>query len=96
MKNEDLVRRLNSVGKAAFVEHYSLFKSFADGEISRQRCIDTLVAKGTSNPEGAAIRVGNAALIFRASKEQEALSLIAASNKVPSHVVRAARDLTLK
>lgn len=96
MTNEELVRKLNSVGNAAFVEHYSLFKSYAAGGVSRQRCIDMLVVSGASNPEGAAIRTSNAELIFRAGMEQEALSLIAASSKVSSNIVRAARDLALK
>ena len=95
MKNDELVRKLNSVGKAAFVEHYSLFKSYAEGSISRQRCIDLLVANGASNPEGAAIRASNAVLIFRAGMDQEALSLISVSSKVPSNIVRAASELVL-
>lgn len=95
MNNEKLVRKLNSVGKAAFVEHYSLFKSYAEGAISRQRCVDLLVASGASNPEGAAIRVSNAVLIFRAAMDQKALTLISSSSRLPSSVVRAARELAV-
>jgi hypothetical protein len=96
MQKEELVRKLNSVGKAAFVEHYSLFKSYAEGEISHQRCIDMLVASGISNSGGADIRISNASLIFRSKMEHEALALVAASARVPSSIVRAAKELMLK
>ncbi len=95
MNIEELIRKLNSVGKAAFVEHYPSFKSYAEGSISRQRCIDLLVESGISNPEGAAIRASNAVLIFRAGMEHEALSLILLSRRVPSNIVRAASELAL-
>ena len=93
MKSEDLKRRLNSVGKAAFVDNFSLLKSCADGQISRQSCIESLVAKGVSNMEGASIRVSNATTIFRADMEYDALTLVLESNRVPSTVVKAARRI---
>jgi hypothetical protein len=93
MRNEDLIRKLNSVGKAAFVENFALLKSHADGHISRQRCIDSLVAKGVSNTEGASIRAGNAATIFRAAMEYEALNLVLDSTRLPSTVIQTARQI---
>lgn len=93
MNNENLMRKLNSVGKAAFVENFSLFKSYADGNISRQRCIDSLVTKGVSNVEGASIRVGNAAVIFRASMEYQAFVLVSSSTRIPYGVIQMARQM---
>ena len=93
MKNDELIRKLNSVGKAAFVENFSLFKSYADGLISRTKCIDSLVASAVSNMDGAAIRTSNAELIFRAGAARDALEIISKSGRVPADVVSAARAL---
>lgn len=95
MHKEDLIRKLNSVGKAAFVEHFSLFQSCAAAEITRQECIDTLVASGLSNSAGAAIRTGQASLIFRFHREYEALALVTSAD-VPPATIKAAHDLIAK
>jgi hypothetical protein len=71
MKADEVTRKLNSVGKAAFVANFSSFRAYASGAISREKCIDSLVAAGVSNREGAAIRASNAVLIFRAGMERE-------------------------
>ena len=44
MNEEQLIRKLNSVGKKAFVENYKIFESHATGRISREFAIDTLVS----------------------------------------------------
>jgi len=43
MDDTDLDKKLKSVGKAAFVSHYELFRDFTNGRISRADAIETLV-----------------------------------------------------
>lgn len=93
MRGIDMERKLNSVGKQAFVEHYELLQRFAAGSISREDAIAKLVDQGVSNDAGAAIRVGNAKLIFENAWESEALRLVLASKRLPHTVVSEARNL---
>ena len=64
MNGEELIRKLNSVGKRAFVENYEIFENFASGNLSRESAIELLVSSGVSNEAGAAIRLGNVKQIF--------------------------------
>lgn len=93
MKDKELIRKLNSVGKTVFATNFSLFKSFAERAISRQRCINSLVLSGVSNEEGAAIRTSNAELIFRSCREYDALLLVSKSTRIAPSAVRAASAL---
>ncbi|MDE1345580.1 hypothetical protein [Vibrio aestuarianus] len=93
MDDVELDKKLKSVGKAAFVSHYELFRDFTNGRISRADAIETLVTKKVSNEAGAAIRVGNAKLIFENSREQDALDLILQSNRVDNNIRDLARKL---
>ncbi|HHF3141645.1 MULTISPECIES: hypothetical protein [Vibrio] len=93
MDDTDLDKKLKSVGKAAFVSHYELFRDFTNGRISRADAIETLVTNKVSNEAGAAIRVGNAKLIFENSREQDALDLILQSNRVDNKIRDLARKL---
>jgi hypothetical protein len=82
MNEAQLIRKLQSVGKRAFVENYQLFESYAAGKISRESAIGTLVGSGVSNEAGAAIRVGNAKRIFDARKQRSALEMICDSRRI--------------
>lgn len=82
MKLEELARKLNSVGKRIFVAHYDLFEDYAEGRLSRNQIIRELVRLNISNEAGAAIRVGNAKLIFEAHKEMEAIAIILQSERI--------------
>ena len=93
MKKEELVRRLNSVGKQAFVEHFELFRKYALGVTSREHAVNELVELGVSNDSGAGIRVGNAKRIFESLKEKEALDLIIESNRLTPFFMTEARRL---
>jgi len=93
MNNEQLIRKLNSVGKQAFVENFNLFQTYASGRLSRDQAIKELVQLGVSNDSGAGIRVGNAKLIFDAGKEMDALSVILDSERMPPSVLAEARRL---
>jgi hypothetical protein len=93
MNRTDLIRKLNSIGKQAFVEHFYLFKNHASGRINRNDAVDELVNLGISNEAGAGIRVGNAKLIFEAQQEADALGIILESKRLPISVIGEARRL---
>ncbi len=93
MTEQELVRKLNSVGKAAFVVYFQLFKEMSAERISRAACIDYLVNKKVSNLAGAAIRTGNARQIFQAGMEREALEIVAKSSRVDVAITSAAHNL---
>ena len=80
MNNDDLVRKLNSVGKQAFVKYFDLFKWYAHGKITKEESISILLEERVSNDNGAAIRVGNAKIIFDNCRELNALRIIVQSN----------------
>lgn len=93
MDEKELIRKLNSIGKQAFVTHFALFKKYASGQISRNIAIDELVKLRVSNNSGAGIRVGNAKLIFEAKLEADALDIIIDSRRLSASVVSEARKL---
>lgn len=93
MDDTDLDKKLKSVGKAAFVANYELFQSFSAGRVSRADAIETLVRNKVSNKAGAAIRVGNAKLIFENGRELDALDLVLQSNRVNNDIHDLARKL---
>lgn len=93
MNREQLIRKLNSVGKKAFVENYDIFESYATRRITRESAIDALVSLGVSNEAGASIRVGNAEQIFNAQKQIEALDIICDSRRVSRFTVVQAESL---
>jgi len=76
MVRERLTRKLNSVGKEAFVIHYYLFKEYANNRITQEMAIQRLVGKGRSNQAGASIRLGNAKSIFGEKGNGEALIMV--------------------
>ena len=88
-----LKRKLNSVGKQAFVEHFYLFQKHASGAISRKQAIYELVKHRVSNEAGAGRRVGSAKLIFDAKKEIDALSIVLEAKRIPASVIAAAKDI---
>ena len=93
MDDIELDKKLKSVGKAAFVSNYELFQNFTAGRISRAGAIETLVRKKVSNEAGAAIRIGNAKLIFENGRELDALDLVLQSNRVNNDIRDLARKL---
>ncbi len=93
MNNEELKRKLNSVGRAAFVEYFELFESYSNGKIQKDKCIEELVKNGVSNESGAAIRCSNAILIFKAKKEKEALQMVLESKRLPFNVMKKAVEI---
>lgn len=93
VKENELIRKLNSVGKTIFVEYFLTFKSFSSGQFPREKCIELLVSKKVSNEAGAAIRIGNAKQIFESKKECDALIIISESSRLSSDTVNKAKQL---
>ena len=93
MGHQELVRKLNSVGKAAFVEYVDLFEDYANGRRRKEDCIEILVRDGVSNEAGAAIRVSNAKRIVEEGATYEALRIISESTRLPTMVAAKARVL---
>lgn len=96
MNEQELTRKLNSVGKTIFVQYFHAFKMYADGMTSKEKCINLLVTDKVSNDNGAAMRCGNAKQIFQAKMERYALEIITKSNRLPDTIVDDARSLILK
>ena len=93
MDGDTLVRKLNSVGKQVFVEHFALFQKLAKGELTNDECIERLVSQEVSNENGAAIRCGNAKQIFESNAEKEALLTVISSNRLSQTVIEHAQKL---
>jgi len=91
--SDDLIRKLNSVGKRAFVENYLLFQSYATGKVSKEEAIDQLVKLGVSNESGASIRLSNAKAIFANSHSKDALVIIVESTNLPSGIIKKTKIL---
>ena len=86
MKTDELTRKLNSVGKSAFVQNFDLFESYFKGQLSKAECIEKIVRSGVSNESGAAIRCSNAILIFKNKQEIEALKMVIQSKRLPYEI----------
>jgi hypothetical protein len=82
-----LTRKLNSVGKEAFVDHYYLFKDYANNKLTKDSAIQKLVGVGRSNEEGASIRLGNAKTIFTENGNCEALLSTTSSQSMSRNVI---------
>jgi len=93
MNENELVRKLNSVGKKAFVMCFELYRDYAEGIISRETCIERQVSLGLSNESGAAIRCGNAKAIFKGEMVCEALGLISTSGRLSVETINTAKEL---
>lgn len=93
MDKERLIRKLNSVGKEAFVSHYFLFKDYASHRIHKDEAINKLVDVGRSNKAGAAMRLGNAMAIFHEQENGEALIIVQQSKRVSEATRRAAKAI---
>ena len=93
MEEQELIRKLNSVGKKIFVEYFFTFQSYAKGQLSRENCIELLVTNKVSNANGAAIRCGNAKLIFEAIMEYHALEIVTESTRLSYDIIDNAQKI---
>jgi hypothetical protein len=93
MDGNTLVRKLNSVGKRVFVEHFALFQKLAKGELTKDECIERLVSLNVSNENGAAIRCGNAKQILQSNAENDALLAVINSTRLSQTVIEHAQQI---
>lgn len=90
MNDEQLERRLQSVGKACFVRHYDLF---ADRRMDRVDAADHLMKAESFTPLACATRVSHARAIIDAGRARDALWNIAQSARVPDEWRKKAVEL---
>ena len=93
MNEQEMIRKLNSVGKTVFVLYFRLFLEYAEGKISKDKCIDELVEDKVSNYNGASIRCSNAKKIFDKKMECDALMTISKSRRLSSEVIQMAKKI---
>lgn len=85
-----LNKKLNSIGKRIFVQY---FHEFGDSVISQQDIVVLLQNEKSFTPQASATRTSNARRIFRDGLEDQALSIIADSNRIGRKVADEARAL---
>lgn len=88
MRETDLVRLLNSVGKSTFVRYYV---QFTDRSLSHEDLVDLLPHEYTLKARHT--RVSKARRILNEGLHRQALELIAKSERVDEQTVRRAREL---
>ena len=93
MTQDELTRKLNSVGKTVFTEYFETFEKYSNNQISKSECIDFLVKSDVGNESGSNIRCGNAILIFKAKKEIAALKIVTESKRLPDSILKQAAKL---
>jgi hypothetical protein len=93
MDGDTLVRKLKSIGKQKFVEHFRLFQKLAKGELTKDECIERLVSLNASNVNGAAIRCSNARQIFQSNAENDALLAVINSTRLSQTVIEHAQQI---
>jgi len=96
VNEEELIRKLNSVGKEKFVTYFDLFRDYSNGNLSREACIERLVVENVSNENGASIRCSNAKKIFDEGMSSDALEVVASSRKIHADIRNTARERLLE
>jgi hypothetical protein len=91
MDDKQLVRSLNSIGKACFVKHHELFRD--KSRTDPLSVVQFLMRYEKYEEAGATIRVSCARAIFNAGRQSEALSIIAKSGRIPWQSADKARRL---
>ena len=78
MSPEEMERCLNSVGKNCFVRCFWQLLGYAVGELSKTQCAQSLGEEGFGNTHR---RITNAAQIFQAGRETDALEAVLRSRR---------------
>jgi len=91
MDDHKLRQSLNSIGKAYFVKYYELFRNKSSTDVAF--VVDFLINAENITESGAKIRVGFARGIFNAGRQNDALKIIAQSERVPRDLVERAKLL---
>lgn len=90
MNTNKLDELLKKIGKRVFVQY---FHEFGDEGLSNQDVVALLENEESFQPQASAARVANARRIFSDNMEAEALSIIAASNRMEQKITDEARAL---
>lgn len=90
MKNEKLIRLLNSIGKACFIEHYHDFKNCTD----KQELAYKIYEKNNNRkPDKNITRINCALQLFNNHSEKEALHLVIQSNRIAEEIKNIAQEI---
>ncbi|EAT12333.1 hypothetical protein HF888_14840 [Bermanella marisrubri] len=90
MNDDQLDRSLRSIGKACFVKY---FAEFSDLAISSEDLIDMLMQQEGYTESGCKTRISNSRRIISSGRQDEALAMIIASERVEAEIVDKAREL---
>ena len=85
MNDDELIKSLNRIGKAAFVRYFHELRQGNDAMLH-----------GEYTSAGSAIRMSYSRRIFSAGRERDALEIIVSSARVPEQVRKKARQLMLE
>jgi hypothetical protein len=92
MDDRKLEQSLKSIGKTCFVDHYELFRD--KSRVDALFAVDFLMKTENITEAGAKIRVGFARGIFAAGRQNDALKIIAQSERIPRDLADKARLLS--
>ncbi|OCW96057.1 hypothetical protein [Alishewanella sp. HH-ZS] len=90
MNDDQLDRSLRSIGKACFVKY---FAEFSDLAISSEDLIDMLMQQEGYTESGCKTRISNSRRIISSGRQDDALAMIIASERVEAEIVDKAREL---
>jgi len=90
MKNDRLIRYLNSVGKECFVNYFELF---SDINIPNYEIAETILKDKGYTQKACNSRTAHARMIIREGGAREALQIIAESKRLDIAVIRQAEML---
>lgn len=91
MKNEKLIRLLNSIGKTCFIEHYHDFKNCTN---KQELAYKIYQANNNRKPDINITRINCAIQLFNNHLEKEALLLIINSN-LATEIKNTAQEILL-
>lgn len=90
MDDKQLERSLQSIGKECFVKYFENFKDF---RYQNEELIELLMSNEGYEESGCKTRVNQSRRIINAGRENDALSIIMASQRIPHEVRQRAREL---
>lgn len=90
MNDDQLDRSLRSIGKACFVKYFS---EFSDLAITIEDLIDMLMQQEGYTESGCKTRISNSRRIISSGRQDDALAMIIASERVEAEIVARAREL---
>lgn len=93
MTNEQLVRALNTIGKACFIKYY---KDFSDLNTSREELLELITINEGYDERATMARINAARRIFNLGFEIKALKKIISSIRLDANLIKIAKDLLIE